>query len=63
VEYEYCAKHRRLPVIEPERVLSNNLFPSATASGCGQSSFYPYDLSSDDEEYLMPKIVAEMTPG
>jgi hypothetical protein len=32
------------------------------ASGSGQSSFDPYDLSSDDNAYLMPKNVAEMTP-
>jgi hypothetical protein len=32
-------------------------------SGSGQSSDDPYDLSSDDDEYLMPRNVAEMTPG
>jgi hypothetical protein len=32
------------------------------ASGSCQSSFDPYDLSSNDEEYLMPNNVAEMTP-
>jgi len=29
----------------------------------GQFAHDPYDLSSDDEEYLMPNNVAEMTPG
>jgi len=33
------------------------------ASRSGQSSYDPYDLSSDDEEYLMPTNVAETTPG
>jgi len=33
------------------------------SSRSGQSSYDPYDLSSDDEEYLMPNNVAEMTPG
>jgi len=33
------------------------------ASGSGQSSFDPYDLSSDDEEYLMPNNMPSMTPG
>jgi hypothetical protein len=28
----------------------------------GQSSYDPYDLSSDDDEYLMANNVAEMTP-
>jgi len=63
VENEYCAKHRRVPVNKLETVPSSNLVPSATASGSYQSSFDPYDLSSDDEEYLTPINVAETTPG
>jgi len=63
VEYEYCAKHRRVPVNKLDCLLSTELIPSATASGSCQSSFDLYDLSSDDEEYLMLKNVAEMTPG
>jgi len=63
VENEYCAKHRRVPVNKLETVPTSNLVPSATASGSYQSAFDPYDLSSDDEEYLMPINVAETTPG
>jgi len=63
VENDYCAKHRRVPVNKLETVPSNNLLPSATASGSYQSSFDPYDLSSNDEEYLTPNNVAETTPG
>jgi len=63
VKNEYCAKHRRVLVNKLETVPSSNLVPSATASGSYQSSFDPYDLSSDDEEYLMPNNVAETTPG
>jgi len=63
VENEYCAKHRRVPVNKLETVPSSNLVPSATASGSYQSSFDPYDLSSDDEEYLTPNNVAETTAG
>jgi hypothetical protein len=48
VENEYCTKHRRAPVNKLETVLSSNVVPSATASGSYQSSFDPYDLSSDD---------------
>jgi hypothetical protein len=33
------------------------------ASGSYQSSFDPYDSSSDGEEYLTPNNVAESTPG
>jgi len=33
------------------------------ASRSGQSSYDPYDLFSDDDEYLMPNNVAETTPG
>jgi len=62
VENDYCANHQRVPVDKPESILSSNLVPSATASGSGQSSFDPYDLSSDDEEYLMPNNVAETRP-
>jgi len=63
VANEYSANHRRAPVNKLETVPSSNLVPSATASGSYQSSFDPYDLSSDDEDYLMPNNVAEMTPG
>jgi len=63
VENEYCAEHRRVPVNKLETVPTSNLVPSATASGSYQSSFDPYDLSSDDEEYLTPNDVVETTPG
>jgi len=33
------------------------------ASRSGQSSYIPYYLSSDDDEYLMLTNVAETTPG
>jgi hypothetical protein len=52
-----------VPVNEFETVQSSNFISSTTASGSYQSSFDPYDLSSDDEEYLTPNNVAEMTPG
>jgi len=60
---EYCTKHRCVPVNKLETVPTSNLFPYATASGSYHSSFHPYDLSSDDEEYLTPNNVAETTPG
>jgi len=63
VEDEYCAKDRGLPIIEPGSVLCNNLLSSAMASRSGQSSYDPYDMSSDDEEDLMPKNVTETMPG
>jgi len=63
VDMEYCLKHRCLPVSKPQSSLRINLVPSATASGFSQSSFDPYDLSSENEEYLTPNNVAEMTPG
>jgi hypothetical protein len=62
VENEYCAKHRRVPVNKPETLPSSNLVPSATDSGSYQSSFDPYDVSRDDEDYLTPNTVAETTP-
>jgi len=63
VENEYCAKHRRLLVTQPESIPINNLVSSAMASRSGQSSYDPYDLSTDDGEYIMPNNVTETTPG
>jgi len=63
VENEYCAKHRRVPGNKLEILPSCNHIPSATASGFCQSSFDPYDLSSDDKEYLTLNNVGETTPG
>jgi len=61
VENEYCAKHWRVPVNELQCILRSNFVPLATPSGCCQLSFDPYDLFSDDEEYLIPNNVAKMT--
>jgi len=63
VENEYCAKHRYVPVNKLQSLPSSNHIPSATASRSCQSSFDPYDLCSDDEEYLTPNNVAKTTPG
>ena len=52
-----------MPVNKLETVPSSNLVPSATASGSYPLFFDPYDLSSNDEEYLTPDNVAETTPG
>jgi hypothetical protein len=63
VEYEYCIKHRRLLVTKPESIPNYNLFFSRMASRSGQSSYDHYDLSSNDDEYLMHNHLGEMTPG
>jgi hypothetical protein len=63
VENECCAKHRRLPVIKSDITLNNNLSSFEMASRSGQSSYDPYDVSSAEEEYLIPTNVAETTPG
>ena len=63
VENEYSAKHRRMQVNKLEPIMSSNLVPSVTASGSYRSSCDPYDLSSNDEDYLTPNNVAETTPG
>jgi len=62
VENEYCAKHRRMPANKHESLLKSNLIPSEMVLGSCQSSFDPYDLSSNDEGYLTPNDVAETTP-
>jgi hypothetical protein len=46
-----------------ETVLSSNLLRSGIASWSYESSFDPYDLSSDDEEYLTANNMAETKPG
>jgi len=63
VENEYYTKLRRAPVNKLETVPSSKLVPSATASGSYQSSFDPYDMSSDGEGYLTHDNVPETTPG
>jgi len=63
VENQDCATHQRVPIIQYESLPSSNLILSATASGCCQLSFDPYDSSSDDEEYRTPNNVAEITNG
>jgi len=61
MENEYCAKNRRVLVNKPKSLLRSNLIPLQMVLGSCQSSFDPYDLSSDDEEYLTPNNVAETT--
>jgi len=63
VETDHIANDRCVPVNKLETIPSSNLVPSATASGSNQSSFDPYDTSSNDEEYLSLNNVAETTPG
>jgi len=46
---EYCAKHHGVPVNTLESLVSNNIVPSAMASGSSHSSIDPYDFSSDDQ--------------
>lgn len=62
IEHEYCAKHRRLHIIEPDSLPTNNVFSSAMASWSGQSLYDPYGLSSEDEDCLMRNNVAETMP-
>jgi hypothetical protein len=63
VENDYYAKHQHVTVNKHKSVPSSNLVLSAPASGSGQSLFDLYDVSSNDEEYIMPINVAETTPG
>jgi len=62
-ENEYCAKHQRVPVNKLESLPSSNLIPSAMASWSCRLSFDPSDFSSNDDEYLTPNNVAQMTPA
>jgi hypothetical protein len=51
-----------MPVNQLDSLLISNPITCAKASASCQSSFDPYDLSSD-EDYLTPTYVAETTPG
>jgi len=62
VDNEYCTKHWWMSVIKPDNIQHSIFFPSPKASGFGQSSFDPYELSSNTDGYVMPKCVAAMTP-
>jgi hypothetical protein len=61
VDDEYCAKHRRVPVINPESVTANNPFCCAMASQYGLSLPERYDFTSKDEDDLMSINVARVT--
>jgi len=63
VENKFCPKQRCVPVNKLEILPSSKIISSRTTSGSFQPSFNAYDLSSDDEKYLTPNNVAEMTPG
>jgi hypothetical protein len=63
VENEYYAKHQCVPGKKLETEPTRNLVSSATPSGSYQSSFDPYNLSSDDEEYSTFNNVADTTAG
>jgi hypothetical protein len=62
VKNENYAKHQRVPVNKPKKIQSHNLVSSTMVSECRQSSFDPYDLSSDDEEELPLNNGVQMTP-
>jgi len=63
VENEYSDKHRHERVNTQQSLPKSNSIRSETVFGSCQSSFDPYDLSSDDKDYLTPNNVAETTPG
>jgi hypothetical protein len=57
-----CNKHRGLSVSKLERIRNNMLFLCAMSSASGELGSAQDDLSSDDEEYFIPKNLAQMTP-
>lgn len=63
VEREYCGRSSSPAAIKTETDSSTDPFAPTTASGPGESSYNPYDLSSDDDEYLAPKDFVHATPG
>jgi len=63
LQNEYCAKHRHVPVNEHDSLPRSHPIPCETVSGSCQSSFDPYDLSGNDEDYTTPHNVAENPAG
>jgi len=63
MQKEYCAEDWQTSVTETESGLYNNIFSLAKPSEFGQSSYDPSDWSSDDEQFLTAKSVAQTTPG
>jgi len=63
VENEDCPKHWHVPVNKLENLPSSNLIPFAIVWSSCQSSFDIYDVSSNNEEYLITNKVPEITPG
>jgi hypothetical protein len=63
VEREYCSSSKLPTAAKQETDEITDMLSTPPRSGPGQSSWDPYDLSSDDEEYLAPQNVAESTPG
>jgi len=43
--------------------MKHNLFSSTMSSGSGESSSDPFDLSSDNDEYSIPKTVMKTMVG
>jgi len=62
VENQKCAIHGSLPLIKPKSIPSNNLFSSTMSLTFGQSSYDPYVVSSNDEEYSVINNITEMMP-
>jgi len=63
VENEYYSKHRRMPVDKLKSLPSSNLIPSTNPSRSCQSSFDPYAVTGNNEEYMTPNNLAKTTPG
>ena len=62
LENEYCLKHQCVPVNKLQSLLTSNSISSAPASGSSQSSFDPYDLSTNDEKYFTTDNMPETKP-
>jgi len=63
VENENCDKHRGVPGNQLEHLPNRIPIPSATPLLSCQSPFDQYNKSNNDEECLIPNIVAESIPG
>jgi hypothetical protein len=63
MKHEYSSKDRITPNFNLQTPNHNDPFSTLPVSGPGHSFYDPYDLSSEDAEYITPANIVESTPG
>jgi hypothetical protein len=61
VKHNYCLNNHKMPNIKIEMPNHKDLFSTSPVPGPGHSFNHPYDMPSDDAEYITPASVVEST--